>query len=305
MPKPKTGMPLDGIVLIDKPLGLSSNAALQKTKRIFNARKAGHTGSLDPLATGVLPICFGEATKISAFLLDSDKRYTTTIQLGQTRSTGDMEGEVLETRPAPKLSTELIEEVLGSFRGDVAQIPPMHSALKHEGTPLYKLARKGISVERKVRHIKIHELLNLGFTEDTLTLDVHCSKGTYIRTLAQDIGEALGCGAHLIDLRRTEVAPFGEHSIYTLETLTEIASTGSLEETLLPIDSAIPHWPSLDLSDEQAENLCMGRRVTHDNIPDSDSIRLYRSNGSFLGIGQLHESGLLAAKRLLRTDKVS
>lgn len=305
MPKPKTGVPLDGIVLIDKPLGLSSNAALQKTKRIFNARKAGHTGSLDPLATGVLPICFGEATKISAFLLDSDKRYTTTIQLGQTRSTGDMEGEVLETRPVPKLSTELIEEVLGSFRGDVAQIPPMHSALKHEGTPLYKLARKGISVERKVRHIKIHELLNLGFTEDTLTLDVHCSKGTYIRTLAQDIGEALGCGAHLIDLRRTEVAPFGEHSIYTLETLTEIASTGSLEETLLPIDSAIPHWPSLDLSDEQAENLCMGRRVTHDNIPDSDSIRLYRSNGSFLGIGQLHESGLLAAKRLLRTDKVS
>ena len=305
MPKPKTGMPLDGIVLIDKPLGLSSNAALQKTKRIFNARKAGHTGSLDPLATGVLPICFGEATKISAFLLDSDKRYTTTIQLGQTRSTGDMEGEVLETRPVPKLSTELIEEVLGSFRGDVAQIPPMHSALKHEGTPLYKLARKGISVERKVRHIKIHELLNLGFTEDTLTLDVHCSKGTYIRTLAQDIGEALGCGAHLIDLRRTEVAPFGEHSIYTLETLTEMASTGSLEGTLLPIDSAIPHWPSLDLSDEQAENLCMGRRVTHDNIPDSDSIRLYRSNGSFLGIGQLHESGLLAAKRLLRTDKVS
>ena len=156
MPKPKTGVPLDGIVLIDKPLGLSSNAALQKTKRIFNARKAGHTGSLDPLATGVLPICFGEATKISAFLLDSDKRYTTTIQLGQIRSTGDMEGEVLETRPVPKLSTELIEEVLGSFRGDVAQIPPMHSALKHEGTPLYKLARKGISVERKVRHIKIH-----------------------------------------------------------------------------------------------------------------------------------------------------
>jgi len=302
MPKPKTGMPLDGIVLIDKPLGLSSNAALQKTKRIFNARKAGHTGSLDPLATGVLPICFGEATKISGFLLDSDKRYTTTIQLGKTRSTGDMEGEVLETRPIPRLSAELIEATLSEFRGDVAQVPPMHSALKHEGTPLYKLARQGISIERKVRHIKIFELINLGFTDDTLSLDVHCSKGTYIRTLAQDIGEALGCGAHLIDLRRTEVAPFGEYPIYTLETLTEMAASDELKQTLLPIDSAIPHWPSLTLTDDQANNLCMGRRVEYEGIPDSDSIRLYRSNGSFLGIGQLHESGLLAPKRLLRTD---
>ena len=302
MPKPKTGTPLDGIVLIDKPLGLSSNAALQKTKRIFNARKAGHTGSLDPLATGVLPICFGEATKISSFLLDSNKRYTTTIQLGKTRSTGDMEGEVLETRPVPTLSAELIEATLSQFRGDVAQIPPMHSALKHEGTPLYKLARQGISIERKVRHIKVFELTNLGFTDETLTLDVHCSKGTYIRTLAQDIGEALGCGAHLIDLRRTEVEPFGEYPIYTLETLTEMAASGELKQTLLPIDSAIPHWPSLSLTDEQADNLCMGRRVEYENMPDSGSIRLYRSNGDFLGIGQLHESGLLAAKRLLRTD---
>ncbi|MGB1311481.1 MAG: tRNA pseudouridine(55) synthase TruB [Leucothrix sp.] len=302
MPKPKTGMPLDGIVLIDKPLGLSSNAALQKAKHIFNARKAGHTGSLDPLATGVLPICFGEATKISAFLLDSDKRYTTTIQLGQVRSTGDMEGEVIETRPIPELSDAIIEGVLNNFRGDVEQVPPMHSALKHEGTPLYKLARKGISIERKVRHIKIYELLNLGFTEDTLTLDVHCSKGTYIRTLAQDIGEALGCGAHLIDLRRTEVSPFSEHPIYTLEALTELVSAGDLKQTLLPIDSAIPHWPSLSLTEDQANNLCMGRRVEHGDIPDSDSIRLYRASGVFLGIGQLHESGLLAAKRLLRTD---
>lgn len=302
MPKPKTGTPLDGIVLIDKPLGLSSNAALQKTKRIFNARKAGHTGSLDPLATGVLPICFGEATKISAFLLNSDKRYKTTIQLGHTRTTGDMEGEIVESRPVPELSAELIEIVLTKFRGDVEQIPPMHSALKHEGTPLYKLARQGITIERKVRHIKIFELINLGFTDDTLTLEVHCSKGTYIRTLAQDIGEALGCGAHLIDLRRTEVTPFGDYPIYTLETLTEMAASGDLKQTILPIDSAIPHWPSLSLTEDQAENLCMGRRVEHQDIPDSDSIRLYRSNGNFLGIGQLHESGLLAAKRLLRTD---
>lgn len=302
MPKPKTGVPLDGIVLIDKPLGLSSNAALQKAKRIFNARKAGHTGSLDPLATGVLPICFGEATKISGFLLDSDKRYTTTIQLGYTRTTGDMEGEIVETRPVPELTTESIEKVLSDFRGHVEQIPPMHSALKHEGTPLYKLARQGITIERKVRHIKIFELINLGFTEETLTLDVHCSKGTYIRTLAQDIGEALGCGAHLIDLRRTEVMPFGEYPIYTLEALTELAASGDLKQTLLPIDAAVPLWPSITLTEDQADNLCMGKRVEHNEIPDSDSIRLYRSNGNFLGIGQLHESGLLAAKRLLRTD---
>lgn len=302
MPKPKTGAPLDGIVLIDKPLGLSSNTALQKTKRIFNARKAGHTGSLDPLATGVLPICFGEATKISSFLLDSNKRYTTTIQLGHTRTTGDMEGEIVESRAVPELNSDLIETVLSKFRGDVDQVPPMHSALKHEGTPLYKLARQGITIERKVRHIKIFELTALGFTTDTLTLDVHCSKGTYIRTLAQDIGEALGCGSHLIDLRRTEVEPFGGYPIYTLEQLTELASKNELSQTLLPIDAAIPHWPSLTLTQEQAENICMGRRVEHDKIPDSDSIRLYRDNGNFLGIGQLHESGLLAAKRLLRTD---
>lgn len=302
MPKPKTGAPLDGIVLIDKPLGFSSNTALQKTKRIFNARKAGHTGSLDPLATGVLPICFGEATKISSFLLDSNKRYTTTIQLGHTRTTGDMEGEIVESRAVPELDSDLIETVLNKFRGDVDQVPPMHSALKHEGTPLYKLARQGITIERKVRHIKIFELTALGFSADTLTLDVHCSKGTYIRTLAQDIGEALGCGSHLIDLRRTEVEPFSGHPIYTLEQLTELASIGELSQTLLPIDAAIPHWPSLTLTQEQAENICMGRRVEHDKIPDSDSIRLYRDNGNFLGIGQLHESGLLAARRLLRTD---
>ena len=295
-------MPLDGIVLLDKPLGLSSNTALQKTKRIFNARKAGHTGSLDPLATGVLPICFGEATKISGFLLDSDKRYTTTIQLGYTRTTGDLEGEIVETRPIPELTTDIIEKVLNNFRGDVDQIPPMHSALKHEGTPLYKLARQGITIERKVRHIKIFELINLGFTADTLTLDVHCSKGTYIRTLAQDIGEALGCGAHLIDLRRTEVTPFNGYPIYTLEALTELAASGELQQTLLPIDAAVPHWPSITLTEDQSINLCMGKRVEHPDIPDSEFIRLYRYDGNFLGIGQLHESGLLAAKRLLRTD---
>ena len=302
MPKPKTGKPLDGIVLLDKPLGLSSNAALQRTKRIFNARKAGHTGSLDPLATGMLPICFGEATKVSSFLLDSDKRYVTTAQLGQTRTTGDMEGEVVETRDIPELTQESIEAVLDQFRGPIEQIPTMHSALKHEGTPLYKLARKGVTIERKVRHVTIHELKLLEFTADTLTLEVHCSKGTYIRTLMEDIGEVLTCGAHLSALRRTEVSPFSKHPIYTLEQLEALAETSELEKTLLPIDAAIPHWPMLELSTEQTQLLCNGIKVDHADVPDSDGIRLYDPQGKFLGIGQRHESGQLAAKRLMRTD---
>ena len=302
MPKPKTGKPLDGIVLLDKPLGLSSNAALQRTKRIFNARKAGHTGSLDPLATGVLPICFGEATKVSSFLLDSDKRYITTAQLGQTRTTGDMEGDVVQTRDIPALDVEIIEAVLDGFRGDIEQIPPMHSALKHEGTPLYKLARKGITIERKVRHVTIHELKLLEFTADTLTLEVHCSKGTYIRTLMEDIGEVIGCGAHLSALRRTEVSPFGQGPIYTLEELEAFAETSDLDKTLLPTDAAVPHWPMLDLTTEETQRLCNGIKVDRDDVPDSDGIRLYDPQGKFLGIGQRHESGQLAAKRLMRTD---
>ena len=302
MPKPKTGKPLDGIVLLDKPLGLSSNAALQRTKRIFNARKAGHTGSLDPLATGVLPICFGEATKVSSFLLDSDKRYITTAKLGQTRTTGDMEGEVVQTRDIPELTKETIEAVLENFRGPIEQIPPMHSALKHEGTPLYKLARKGVTIERKVRHVTIHELKLLEFTADTLTLEVHCSKGTYIRTLMEDIGEVIGCGAHLSELRRTEVSPFGQHPIYTLEALEALAEASELATILLPIDAAIPHWPMMDLTAEETQRLCNGIKVDHANVPDSDGIRLYDPQGKFLGIGQRHESGQLAAKRLMRTD---
>lgn len=302
MPRPKTGKPLDGIVLLDKPLGLSSNAALQRTKRIFNARKAGHTGSLDPLATGVLPVCFGEATKVSSFLLDSDKRYTTTAALGETTSTGDKEGDVLQVRDIPGLSTDTIEAVLAEFRGDIEQIPPMHSALKHEGTPLYKLARQGVSIERKVRHVHIYELNLVSFTDDSITLDVKCSKGTYIRTLVQDIGERLGCGAHLSYLRRTEVTPFASHTIYTLEALEAHAEAGTLSDTLLSVDAAIPHWPMLALSESDTKRLCNGLKVERDDVPDAPGIRLYDPAGKFLGVGQRHASGQLAAKRLMRTD---
>ncbi|PID47609.1 MAG: tRNA pseudouridine(55) synthase TruB [Proteobacteria bacterium] len=302
MPRPKTGKPLDGIVLLDKPLGLSSNAALQRVKRLFNARKAGHTGSLDPLATGVLPICFGEATKVSSLLLDSDKRYTAIATLGETRRTGDKEGDVLETREIPTLSQESIEAVLAQFRGDIEQIPPMHSALKHEGTPLYKLARKGVSVARKTRQVHIYELNLLAYTTDTLTLDVKCSKGTYIRTLVEDIGEALGCGAHLSYLRRTEVFPFAGHTIYTMQTLEALAEKSALADTLLSTDTAIAHWPMLNLSEHDTQRLCHGLRVTRDNLPDAAGIRLYDPAGKFIGIGQRHASGQLAAKRLMRTN---
>lgn len=302
MPRPKKGNPLDGILLLDKPLGMSSNAALQRAKGLYKARKAGHTGSLDPLASGVLPICFGEATKVSAFLLSSDKRYRTVAQLGQISSTGDMEGEILETKPVPALDSAAIEAVLEQFRGPIEQIPPMHSALKHEGTPLYKLARQGISIERKVRHVTIYELTVVESSDTTLTLDVLCSKGTYIRTLVEDIGNALGCGAFVAELRRTEVSPFGEYPIYTLEQLTALAETGGLMDILLPVDTAIAHWPSLNLDAEETQRLCNGLRVERDDIPEAEGIRLYDPENRFIGTGQRHESGLLAAKRLLRTD---
>lgn len=302
MPRPKKGNPLDGILLLDKPLGMSSNAALQRAKGLYKARKAGHTGSLDPLASGVLPICFGEATKVSAFLLSSDKRYRTVAQLGQISSTGDMEGEILETKPVPALDSAAIEAVLKQFRGPIEQIPPMHSALKHEGTPLYKLARQGISIERKVRHVTIYELTVVESSETTLTLDVLCSKGTYIRTLVEDIGNALGCGAFVAELRRTEVSPFGEYPIYTLEQLTALAENGGLMDILLPVDTAIAQWPSLNLNAEETQRLCNGLRVERDDVPEAEGIRLYDPENRFIGTGQRHESGLLAAKRLLRTD---
>ncbi|MCK5813326.1 MAG: tRNA pseudouridine(55) synthase TruB, partial [Cocleimonas sp.] len=193
---------ISGILLLNKPLGLSSNAALQRARFLFRAKKGGHTGSLDPKATGVLPLCFGEATKVSGYLLNSDKRYITTVQLGQTSTTGDTEGEILNTVPVTAFSDETLQTVLDQFTGAITQIPPMYSALKHNGTPLYKLARKGIEIKRKEREITIYELTLLKRTHDTLKLDIRCSKGTYIRTLAQDIGDALGFGAYITSLER-------------------------------------------------------------------------------------------------------
>ncbi len=300
----RKGNVVDGILLLDKPLGISSNRALQKIRYLFNAKKAGHTGNLDPLATGVLPICFGQASKVTAFLLDANKRYTCTAQLGATTTTGDKEGEVLQTREIPTLSEQQILAVLDQFKGEIQQIPPMHSALKHNGQPLYKLARKGIEVKRKARTIKILELNLIEHKNNRITLDVLCSKGTYIRTLAQDIGEQLGCGAHLSQLRRTEVEPFDCTKLYTIEEIELLLlehSENTLLNTLLPIDSALIKHPRMTLSDDETKRIQNGLKVARKDIPDASMIRLYQKNGVFLGIGRHASDHQLAAKRLMNT----
>ena len=290
---------LNGILLLDKALGVSSNKALQDARFLFQAEKAGHTGSLDPLASGMLPICFGEATKVSGLLLDSSKRYQTTASLGFVSSTGDEEGDKLNARAIPILNSELIESVLNRFRGSIQQIPPMYSALKKDGQPLYKLARQGVEVERKPRSVTIYHLTLLGFTENSLQLDVVCSKGTYIRTLVEDIGEALGCGAYVSRLHRVSVDPFAEQTMYSLQYLRELASQAAndLDSLLLPIDAALPQLPRLDLSEEWVARLQQGQRIKVD-LADSELIRLYSPTQTFIGLGTIQHQ-LLLAKRLL------
>ena len=303
MSRRKKGNDVNGILLLDKPLGLSSNKALQKARYLFQARKAGHTGSLDPLATGVLPLCFGEASKVTPFLLDSNKSYTCTAQLGKTTTTGDKEGDILQTREIKPFTPDELETVLNKFRGNITQVPPMYSALKHNGQPLYKLARQGIEIKRKERAVTIFELDLLAQTTDSITLHIKCSKGTYIRTLAQDIGEALGCGAHLSMLRRTEVEPFDCDKLITIEALELLTNEGrNLEELLLPIDSALPSHPSLDLSDDEFKRIKYGLKVSRRDIPDSQIIRLYNKENTFIGIGRLSSDKQLTARRLMRTN---
>jgi tRNA pseudouridine55 synthase len=247
----------------------------------------------------MLPICFGEATKVSGLLLDSSKRYQTTATLGFVSSTGDEEGEKLNARAIPTLNPVLIESVLNRFRGSIQQIPPMYSALKKDGQPLYKLARQGVEVERKPRSVTIYHLTLLGFTENSLQLDVVCSKGTYIRTLVEDIGEALGCGAYVSRLHRVSVDPFAEYTMYSLQSLREVVSQAStdLDSLLLPIDAALPQLPRLDLSEEWVARLQQGQRIKVD-LADSELIRLYSPTQTFIGLGTIQHQ-LLLAKRLL------
>ncbi len=297
------GRDVNGILLLDKPSGMSSNAALQTVKRLFKASKAGHTGNLDPLATGLLPICFGEATKISSFLLDSDKRYLGTCKLGVRTSTADSEGEVLETRPVGNLTEQQVKQVLQTFTGQIDQIPPMHSAVKVNGTPLYKLAREGKEVERKSRRVTIYQIELLRLENDELEIALHCSKGTYVRTLAEEIGAALGCGAHLSALRRTASGPFELQQAISLPELTHLAEDGfeELDRLLLPPDAALSDWPLVSLSANSAYYVQQGQAVQVPRAPTNGWVRLQRDDGQFLGVGQILEDGRVAPKRLFKT----
>lgn len=297
--RPK-GRVIDGVLLLDKPIGLTSNQALQRVKRLFDARKAGHTGSLDPLASGLLPICLGQATKVSGFLLDAGKRYQVVARLGQRTDTGDADGQVIEERPVPALDRGLVKRVLARFEGSQTQVPPMYSALKHQGQRLYKLARQGIEIERQPREIEIHGLELLSLEADALELEVACSKGTYVRTLVEDIAQALGTVAHVIVLRRLGVGPYAEGRMYKLEELEALAEQGMerLDELLLPVDSALEHWPSVELGADSAYYLMQGQAVMAPGAPSSGKVRLYDEGHGFLGIGEVKLDGRVAPTRL-------
>lgn len=296
-----------GVLLLDKPQGLSSNAALQAAKRLFCARKAGHTGSLDPLATGLLPICFGAATRVSAFLLDADKHYQVTVRLGNSTTTADAEGEVLETVPVPALTPERVEAALAAFRGPIQQVPPMYSALKHQGRRLYELARAGQEVDRPARPVTIHSLTLLALDTENLALDVHCSKGTYIRSLAEDLAQALGTVGHVQSLRRLGAGPYSATGMLTLDELQARAEAGeaALDACLLPVDSAVADWPIVSLSAELAWYLQRGQPVQAPGAPDSPTggwVRIYAADGVFLGLGEIDSAGRVAPRRLLLAD---
>ena len=291
---------VDGILLLDKPSGITSNSALQKVKRLFNARKAGHTGSLDPLASGMLPICFGEATKFSQFLLESDKSYRVSAKLGIRTTTSDMEGEVVSERIVPSLSMAEINSVFDQFRGEIDQVPSMYSALKYQGQPLYKLARQGITVERPSRRVNVYRLDVSNVENEIIQFDMTCSKGTYVRTLVDDFGELLGCGAHVVALRRLLVGPYPSEAMVDMESLEANAdSIENLDSNLLPISTAVARLPDIQLTESMAFYLQQGQSVFVTGVPASGLVRLSLKNGRFLGIGEIID-GKVVPRRLLR-----
>lgn len=296
-----TRLPINGVLLLNKPVGITSNAALQKAKWLLNARKAGHTGTLDPFADGLLPLCFGEATKFSAYLLESDKRYRAVMQLGVTTTTGDPEGEILATREV-HTSRAAIEALLPRFRGEIEQIPPMHSALKHQGRPLYEYARAGIDIDRPPRRVSIRALELVECDLPRVVLDVQCSAGTYIRTLAQDIGAALGCGAHLTALTRTAAGGFRLDQAHTLAELDALES-GQRRALLRPADCLVAHLPAVQLDTADAAALCQGRSVAHPT-EHQGLIRIYAAPHAFLGLADA-DAGHLVPRRLVATQPAS
>ncbi len=295
---------VDGVLVLDKPRGITSNRALQQVRRLFAARKAGHCGSLDPLATGVLPICLGQATRFSGYLLGANKRYRAGCRLGRTTTTGDAEGEVIETREV-EVDLAMVEQVCRRFVGEIEQIPPMYSALKHEGQRLYQLAREGKQVERAARKVQIYDLQLISFSDKDLVLELSCSKGTYVRTLAEDIGAALGCGAHLAALRRLAVEPFVEADAVGLEQLQELARAGmeALDACLLPVSDALASFPELFLDSADSAAISQGKRLSRDADGTTGLVRLIAEDGRFLGLGELLPEGVLQAKRLMNTAR--
>jgi tRNA pseudouridine55 synthase len=296
MSRRRRGRDVHGVVLLDKPAGPSSNQALQKVRRLFDARKAGHTGNLDPFATGMLPICLGEASKTAAFMLDADKTYLATAHLGAATDTGDTEGRVTREAPVPALDIAAIEAAMATLTGEIDQVPPMYSALKRDGRPLYELARQGLEVERPPRRVTIHRLELRGWSPPRLEFEVCCSKGTYVRVLAEDLAERLGTCAHLVALRRTGVAPFEGRDMVTLAQLERAADEGALENFLLPPDIGLGSWPKALLDDARGERFRHGNPVPTDLA--AGEVRVYGPGGKLLGLGEIDAGGRLSPRRV-------
>ncbi len=308
MARRRRGRAVSGILVLDKPLGVSSNHALQAAKRLYFAAKAGHTGSLDPLATGVLPLCFGEATKFSQYLLDADKAYQSTFVLGTVTDSGDAEGQILETNDASDVGEADVQQALEAFRGEIEQVPSMFSAIKQNGQPLYKLARQGIEVERKSRTVVIKKLELLEFRpgeRPEVDIYLECSKGTYVRSIAEDLGQALGCGAHVSALRRTKAGPFSlEDSVTmnTLETLKQNDAVAQMDDLLLPADTAVKSLPLVELGESGGFYMRQGQPVLVPNAPGSGMVRVALETGEFLGVGEILDDGRVAPRRLIVTQ---
>lgn len=309
MPRRRKGRALNGVLILDKPQGLTSNAALQRVRRAYGASKAGHTGSLDPLATGVLPVCFGEATKFSKFLLDADKGYFTTATLGETRDTGDSEGALVAQSSVPDLDEERLEQVLSGFRGQIEQVPSMYSALKHQGRPLYEWARKGIEIERPPRAIRIDRLELTGRRTSELDLTVECTKGTYIRSLVEDIGQAIGCGAHVSMLRRFKAGHFLLDQAVTMEGIERAeGDLAVLDALLLPVDALLQDFPGIFVNSQQGRSILHGQAVKLSRFENTGVCKLYvepeeeSASPVFIGVAELNSEGDLVPKRLVNFE---
>jgi tRNA pseudouridine55 synthase len=315
MARIKKGREISGIIVLNKPLGLSSNQVLQKIKWLLGAKKAGHTGALDPMASGVLPLCFGDATKFSQVLLESSKGYITTCKLGEIRSTGDQDGEIVSTKPVPEFDAASIEKILQQFRGLITQVPPMYSALKHEGRPLYELARKGIELDLKTlkqRQVTIHSLQVLAIRQDVgeIDLEVVCSKGTYIRSLVEDIGNQVGCGAYVSMLHRTQAGPFSEAQCIDYQTLLDLEEAypvatdrqAVMDDMLIHSAEAIPDWPKVELTLREGHKILHGQRVKT-SFPLTPQVQLWVNTPEgvvFVGVGDITDNGTLIPKRVFQ-----